>query len=156
MDVAQAVAWIGERLGQAPMIYSTADPQAVTNAQQMFGRETVAAAIEAFFGNLARALTDAGVRRIVVGGGETSGAVVEALQLRSLAIGAEIDPGVPALVSNRNGPLGLALKSGNFGSSDFFAKAMEMDYTKHNEIFEYAPVLQNDKEILNLISTYKK
>ena len=78
----------------------------------------------AFFGELARILADRGVRRIVVGGGETSGAIVEALGVRSLRIGSEIDPGVPVLVADRDGPLGLALKSGNFGSPDFFAKAI--------------------------------
>jgi len=107
------------------MVYSTADPSAVSDAQATFGRQTVALTIERFFGDLARALADNGTRRIVVGGGETSGAVVEALRLQSLQIGAEIDPGVPALVANRNGPIGIALKSGNFGSEDFFAKAMQ-------------------------------
>ena len=60
----------------------------------------------------------------MVGGGETSGAVVEALGVKSMRIGPEIDPGVPALVADRNGPLGLALKSGNFGAADFFEKAL--------------------------------
>jgi uncharacterized protein YgbK (DUF1537 family) len=60
----------------------------------------------------------------VVGGGETSGAVVEALGLSSLAVGDEIDPGIPVLTAERNGGLGLALKSGNFGSLEFFEKAL--------------------------------
>jgi 3-dehydrotetronate 4-kinase len=67
-------------------------------------------------------LADGGVRRIVVGGGETSGAVVEALGISSMSIGEEIDPTFPALVAERNGPLGLALKSGNFGSCDFWRR----------------------------------
>ena len=111
--------------GTNPLVYSTADPGTVSNAQAAFGREKVAATIERFFGELAQALVDSGVRRLVVGGGETSGAVVKALSVRSLRIGAEIDPGVPALVAERNGPLGLALKSGNFGAIDFFAKALQ-------------------------------
>ncbi len=124
MTVATAAAWIGAQTGAGPMIYSTADPQTVSAAQAAHGQEKVARAIEGFFGDLARTLADGGTRRIVVGGGETSGAVVEALQLQSLQIGAEIDPGVPALVCDRNGPLALALKSGNFGAPDFFAKAL--------------------------------
>ena len=58
-------------------------------------------------------------------GGETSGAVVSALDLGALTIGPEIDPGVPVLVSGGDRPLGLALKSGNFGAPDFFQKALD-------------------------------
>jgi uncharacterized protein YgbK (DUF1537 family) len=125
IDVPRALDWINSRKDHEPMIYSTADPAAVSDAQALFGRDVVAAAIERFFGDLAWTLADNGTRRIVVGGGETSGAVVEALRLQSLQIGGEIDPGVPALFADRNGPIGIALKSGNFGSEDFFAKAMK-------------------------------
>lgn len=125
LTVDDAMAWIAAQDGAVPIIYSTADPATVTGAQQRFGRAEVAAKVEHFFAKLARRLADNGVRRIVVGGGETSGAVVEALGVNSLGIGAEIDPGVPALVAERNGPLGLALKSGNFGTDDFFEKAVE-------------------------------
>ena len=124
MTAGRAADWVGRQDGQAPIVYSTAAPAAVAGAQEHFGRAEIATAIERFFGDLARILADRGVRRIVVGGGETSGAIVEALGLRSLHIGSEIDPGVPALVADRGGPLGLALKSGNFGSPDFFAKAI--------------------------------
>ena len=123
-DRRRAADWVGRQDGHAPIVYSTAAPAAVAGAQEHFGRAEVAAAIEHFFGDLARILADRGVRRIVVGGGETSGAIVEALGVRSLHIGSEIDPGVPALVADRDGPLGLALKSGNFGGPDFFAKAI--------------------------------
>ena len=80
----------GRRLGRrperrAPIVYSTADPAAVAGAQQNFGRDEIAATIEHFFADLVRRLADGGVRRIVVGGGETSGAVVEALGVTSLA-----------------------------------------------------------------------
>lgn len=125
MDVARARDWVDSRKNHNPLVYSTSNPAAVSGAQATFGRENVASTIERFFGDLARTLADTGTRRIVVGGGETSGAVVEALRLQSLQIGAEIDPGVPALVADRNGPIGIALKSGNFGSEDFFAKAMQ-------------------------------
>lgn len=123
--VDDAAAWIAAQDGDVPIVYSTADPSIVSGNQQRFGRAEIAGKVEHFFAGLARRLADDGVRRIVVGGGETSGAVVEALGVDSLGIGAEIDPGVPALVTDRNGPLGLALKSGNFGSDDFFEKAVE-------------------------------
>ncbi len=125
LTVDDAAAWIAAQGGVAPIVYSTADPAAVASAQQRFGRAEIASKVERFFAGLARRLADDGVRRIVVGGGETSGAVVEALDVTSLGIGAEIDPGVPALVAERDGPLGLALKSGNFGADDFFEKAVE-------------------------------
>ncbi|TCL68382.1 3-oxo-tetronate kinase [Rhizobium sp. BK251] len=125
MTVERAAAWIREQDGRTPIIYSTAAPQSVSAAQDRFGREAVAKAIEGFFAGLARHLADTGTRRIVVGGGETSGAIVEALKLTSMQIGPEIDPGVPVLVADRGGPLGLALKSGNFGAPDFFSKALE-------------------------------
>ena len=126
MTVDDAAAWIAAQHGAVPIVYSTADPAAVAGAQQSFGREEIAAKVEHFFADLARRLADGGVRRIVVGGGETSGAVVEALGIdEHRASAREIDPGVPALVAERNGPLGLALKSGNFGADDFFEKAVD-------------------------------
>jgi 3-dehydrotetronate 4-kinase len=93
--------------------------------QARFGRDRVAAAIDALFAETARSLVSAGIRRLVVAGGETSGAVVSALDLGALTIGAEIDPGVPVLVSGGERPVALALKSGNFGAPDFFNKALE-------------------------------
>jgi uncharacterized protein YgbK (DUF1537 family) len=124
MTLDMAATWIAAQGEQVPIVYSTADAKSVSEAQARFGREAVAAKIEAFFGGLARHLADTGTRRFVVGGGETSGAIVEALELASMQVGPEIDPGVPVLVADRNGPLGLALKSGNFGAPDFFAKAL--------------------------------
>ncbi|MEM6677655.1 MAG: 3-oxo-tetronate kinase [Pseudomonadota bacterium] len=105
-----------------PLAYSSADPARVAAAQEAHGRETVAEAIEGLFADTARRLAAAGVTRIVTAGGETSGAVVEALDLTALEIGPEIDPGVPALRATGR-PLTLALKSGNFGAVDFFEKA---------------------------------
>jgi uncharacterized protein YgbK (DUF1537 family) len=74
---------------------------------------------------MARGLVKEGVRRLVVAGGETSGAVVQALGVRALRIGPQIDPGIPATVSLGEPQLALALKSGNFGAEDFFLKAIE-------------------------------
>jgi uncharacterized protein YgbK (DUF1537 family) len=120
----RAAGWIRDQDGQTPIVYSTAAPKAVSDAQGRFGREAVAAKVEDFFAGLARHLADTGTRRFVIGGGETSGAVVEALGVSTMRVGPEIDPGVPVLVTDRQGPLGLALKSGNFGAPDFFAKAL--------------------------------
>jgi len=104
-----------------PLIYSSADPDTVRAVQEQFGRERSAEALEQFFASVARHAVSQGATRIITAGGETSGAVVEGLTLGTLEIGPEIDPGVPAL---RAGPaLVVALKSGNFGAEDFFAKA---------------------------------
>jgi uncharacterized protein YgbK (DUF1537 family) len=108
-----------------PLVFSSADPEEVRRAQQTHGRETVAAAIETLFAAIARALVAGGVGRLIVAGGETSGAVVEGLDLTSLEVGPEIAPGAPALRAVPAGgrPVALALKSGNFGGVDFFAEA---------------------------------
>lgn len=113
-------------LDRLPMVYSTAEPEQVARIQERFGRKAAATALETAFGELAVRLLAAGVERLVVGGGETSGAVVSALGLRRFRIGPEIDPAVPALVVPDGRPLVLALKSGNFGSEDFFAKAFRV------------------------------
>jgi uncharacterized protein YgbK (DUF1537 family) len=96
----------------------------VLAVQQALGREQAATRVEEAFSILARQLVDRGVRRLVVAGGETSGAVVQALQVTALRIGPQIDPGVPWTESQGEPRLALALKSGNFGSVDFFAKAI--------------------------------
>ncbi|MBA4204735.1 3-oxo-tetronate kinase [Pannonibacter phragmitetus] len=104
-----------------PLAYSSADPARVRAVQERHGKDKAAAALEGFFAELARCLVAGGVTRLISAGGETSGAVVEGLKLGTLEIGPEIDPGVPAM---RAGPgLVIALKSGNFGAEDFFAKA---------------------------------
>ena len=108
--------------GTVPLLVTSDDPAAVAAVQERHGRTRSAEAIESLFGALAKTLADRGAARIVSAGGETSGAVVTALGAEALEIGPMIDPGVPAVrVVGR--PLGLALKSGNFGAPDFFAKA---------------------------------
>lgn len=104
-----------------PLVYSSADPTVVADIQKQFGRDKSAEALEAFFAEVARQLVVAGVRKILTAGGETSGAIVEGLNLNTLEIGPEIDPGVPALRASET--LVIALKSGNFGAPDYFAKA---------------------------------
>ena len=107
--------------GDLPLIYTSADPSVVAEVQDTYGRENAASAIEGFFASLARLAVSAGITRMITAGGETSGAVVEALDLGQLTIGPEIDPGVPALRASPS--LVVALKSGNFGADDFFEKA---------------------------------
>ncbi|MGF6099064.1 3-oxo-tetronate kinase [Pseudomonas sp. 18175] len=106
------------------LIYATSTPDEVKAVQQQLGVERAGALVEDALGEIARGLRDSGVRRFVIAGGETSGAVVKALGVNLLQIGAQIDPGVPATVSSSAEPLALALKSGNFGGRDFFAKAL--------------------------------
>jgi uncharacterized protein YgbK (DUF1537 family) len=114
-------------LGEGPvLVYSTADPDTVQRAQSQLGRETAAELIEAAMGRLASELVQAGVDQLVVAGGETSGAVVQALDIKALRIGPEIDPGVPWCETLGSPDLALALKSGNFGGVSFFVKAFEM------------------------------
>lgn len=105
-----------------PLAYSSGTPESVRAAQDRHGRENVAARLDALFGEVALRLIRQGIGRLVVAGGETSGAVASALGLEALEIGTELAPGVPIL----HGPdgLSLALKSGNFGAPDFFAHAV--------------------------------
>jgi uncharacterized protein YgbK (DUF1537 family) len=112
--------WLLQAEG-VPLAYSSADPEAVAAVQARFGREKSAEALETFFATLALQLVNAGIGKILTAGGETSGAIVEGLQLTTLEIGPEIDPGVPALRGGDD--LVIALKSGNFGAEDYFAKA---------------------------------
>jgi uncharacterized protein YgbK (DUF1537 family) len=126
ITVAQAADFMIEHLAETPLCYSTIAPDALQTYHRRYGRQRVAEAVEAFFGELALALVDRGVSRLVIAGGETSGAVVTALGLEALAIGPEIDPGVPALSATRGRDLAFALKSGNFGGADFFDKAVSV------------------------------
>jgi uncharacterized protein YgbK (DUF1537 family) len=123
LDAAAVAAFLLERSGSAPLAYSSADPDRVASLQGRYGREALAHRLDALFAEAARLVVSGGVRRLVVAGGETSGAVVSALDLGSVEIGPEIDPGVPALFTP-DGRLALALKSGNFGAEDFFTKAL--------------------------------
>lgn len=90
------------------------------------GREAAGRIVEKAMAELALRLRQAGVRRFIVAGGDTSGAVMAALRVRALRIGPETAPGVPWTVTEEEPRLCLALKSGNFGDDDFFAKAIGM------------------------------
>lgn len=115
--------WVMAQSHDAPLVYSSAEPDAVKAVQERYGREVVAERIEGLFQDLAAELVRRGITRIVSAGGETSGAVVKGIEARTLAVGIRLAAGVPALrVDDRT--LAIALKSGNFGDEDFFATAM--------------------------------
>ena len=125
--VEEILEWARGHLGDRPlMIYATAEPEKVAAVQAELGREAAGSLIEETMAALGRGLVDAGARRLVIAGGETSGAVVQALGISALQIGREIDPGVPWTVSLGEPQLLLALKSGNFGTEDFFEKAFKL------------------------------
>ncbi len=129
--VAEALAWATPRLAAAPvLVYATADAATVKAAQAALGAEQAGALVEATLAAIACALVAQGVRQMLVAGGETSGAVVSALGIDGLRISVQIDPGVPWTVSlgasSQSPQLSLALKSGNFGSVDFFSKAWKL------------------------------
>ena len=107
------------------LIYSSSRPDMVRAVQERLGRTSAATVVESAFGSIAIALAGCGVRTFVVAGGETSAAVLEALQIRMLTFGDELDPGVPWTSSLDPAGFVFALKSGNFGSREFFAKALE-------------------------------
>jgi uncharacterized protein YgbK (DUF1537 family) len=128
--VAGVAHWAAAQWVAAPtrpiLVYSTAPPEAVVAAQARAGARELGSRIEALLGRIAAALVAQGARRVVVAGGETSGACVQALGVRRLRIGTQIDPGVPwchAEIGNVGEGLHLALKSGNFGGVDFFERA---------------------------------
>jgi len=122
--VDDALAFARSHLPQPVLIYATTSPDEVKAVQQALGVEAAGHLVESTLAAIARGLRELGVRKFVVAGGETSGAVVQALDVKSLQIGAQIDPGVPATATIDVQPLGLALKSGNFGTVDFFDKAL--------------------------------
>jgi uncharacterized protein YgbK (DUF1537 family) len=126
-EARRAIGWARERLADGPvLIASSATPDQVTALQARHGRDMVGHAIEQAMAEIAEGLVQAGVRRIVVAGGETSGAVVDRLGIPGFLVGAEIAAGVPVLraVGANTGAMLLALKSGNFGGPEFFSDAL--------------------------------
>ena len=121
-----AIDWLaGQPAASNPIIYATARPEDVRAAQEKLGVARAGEMVEAALAGLARAAFEKGVRRFVVAGGETSGAVSRALGLTRLDIGAEIAPGVPWTYAQVDGEdVAITLKSGNFGDRDFFATAL--------------------------------
>lgn len=123
-QVDAALAWALPKLATGPVLFYTTDtPDAVKAIQTRLGRDKAGTLGEEVLAQIAVRLVAAGVRRLVIAGGETSGAVVNALGITGLRIGPQIDPGVPWTASLDEPTLALALKSGNFGTPDFFTKA---------------------------------
>lgn len=109
----------------APLIYSSADPDIVRAAQDTYGRDVVADSIETLFADLTASLVARGIKRLIVAGGETSGAAVAGLYAPALRIGPKLAAGVPAMRVEGT-EIAVALKSGNFGGPDFFAESLKL------------------------------
>jgi 3-dehydrotetronate 4-kinase len=132
--VAQIRQWAKPLLNQDTpiLIYATADAQTVSRLQQQCDAHLLGSRIEQLLGKVAQDLVEDGVGQLIVAGGETSGACVQALAIEQMQIGPQIDPGVPWCFSQlssagpRSGGLHLTLKSGNFGTDDFFTKAFKL------------------------------
>ncbi|MEV8467634.1 3-oxo-tetronate kinase [Fluviibacterium sp. DFM31] len=122
-----ALDWLAQQdLGRAPILYATAEPASVAKAQERLGVAQAGRLVEDTLAACAVAARDAGARRIIVAGGETSGAVTQALGVNQLDIGHEIAPGVPWTWCMSGGQqIALALKSGNFGAEGFFTQAQD-------------------------------
>ncbi|MFT4116293.1 3-oxo-tetronate kinase [Bradyrhizobium sp.] len=128
-EIERALAWAKSLLAAGPvLIASSATPDEVAALQARRGREAAGHAIEQAMADIAESLVKTGVRRLIVAGGETSGAVVDRLGIPGFLVGAEIAAGVPVLraVGSTRGDMLLALKSGNFGGADFFADALRL------------------------------
>ncbi len=123
--VKEVLTWAQGYLASGPvLVYSTATPESVQAVQSQLGVEAAGHQVERALAAIARGLVELGVQQMVVAGGETSGACVQALAIEQLQIGPQIDPGVPWCHAHT--PMGgvhITLKSGNFGTDDFFSKA---------------------------------
>ena len=129
--VAQALAWAQPRIATGPvLIYSTADAAKLKSIQGELGAQAAGEMVEHALARIACGLVESGVRQLIVAGGETSGACVQALRIEQMQIGPQIDPGVPWCYAQAQLPesksIHIALKSGNFGSNDFFTKAFTL------------------------------
>jgi uncharacterized protein YgbK (DUF1537 family) len=126
-QVKDALTWAEPKLADGPvLIYATATPDEVKAAQAVLGVDRAGSIVEDALASIAAGLVRLGVRQLLVAGGETAGAVVNALGVTGLQIGPEIDPGVPwtaSLPAGDSPAIAMALKSGNFGTDDFFLKA---------------------------------
>jgi uncharacterized protein YgbK (DUF1537 family) len=128
-EARRALAWAKERIKDGPiLIASSSTPDQVAALQARHGRDAAGHAIEQAMADIAEGLVQSGVHRLVVAGGETSGAVVDRLGIPGFLVGAEIAAGVPVLraVGAKDGEMLLALKSGNFGGPDFFSDALRL------------------------------
>lgn len=117
--------FIEENKEEEVLIYSSDDPDAVRKIQQS-GREKIAELLESSTARIAQIAVENGYRRIIVAGGETSGAVTKGLGFASYVIGDSVAPGVPVMIPRNHPSIRLVLKSGNFGQKDFFLRALKM------------------------------
>ena len=125
--IEQIIDWAADAMKKGPvLIYSTESPEEVARVQNLLGRERAGTLVEETLAAVAVELRARGLKKLIIAGGETAGAVLNALGVRTIRIGPEIEPGVPWTVSVDPPRLLLALKSGNFGSDRFFEKALEM------------------------------
>ena len=128
-EARRALAWAKDRISDGPvLIASSSTPDQVAALQSRHGRDAAGHAIEQAMADIADGLVQSGVRRLIVAGGETSGAVVDRLGIPGFLVGAEIAAGVPVLraVGAEKGEMLLALKSGNFGGPEFFSDALKL------------------------------
>ena len=129
--VQEALSWAKPLLSKSPvLVYSTASPEVIAKIQNQLGVEAAGALVERTLAAIAKGLVKAGVRQLVVAGGETSGACVQALGITQMQIGMQIAPGVPwcfatSQIDGQHMPLHITLKSGNFGAPDFFAQSFK-------------------------------
>ena len=126
-DVAAALAWAEPLLSQGPvLVYATTDADTLQKVQAKFGREQAGEWMESALAQVCQGLQALGVKQWVIAGGETSGACVQALNITQMQIGPQIDPGVPWCFAPQHKAGHLTLKSGNFGTPDFFTKALKV------------------------------
>ncbi len=128
-EIDRALGWAKDRMASGPIVIaSSEEPEQVAALQARYGRDKSGHAIEHALAEIASELVALGVRRLVVAGGETSGAAVDRLGVSAFRLGPEIAPGVPLMrtVGRKGGELQMALKSGNFGGRDFFTRALSM------------------------------
>lgn len=130
-------------------LHSTADSNSVKSVQEQLGAEPAGTMLESALAAIARGLVERGVRQLIVAGGGTAGACVQALNVTQMNIGPQIDPGVPWCYAQSNAApasgLHLALKSGNFGTDDFFVKAFSMlEYLKVQMDLYHCQIVEGD------------
>ncbi|WP_159942583.1 MULTISPECIES: 3-oxo-tetronate kinase [unclassified Nocardiopsis] len=124
--VEEALDWVDAHLDSGPvLVYSSAPPEELRAVQDELGVREGASLVEDAMGRLARHLVGRGVRRLVVAGGETSGAAVGALSVRGVEVGDEVAPGVCWVFPHEHPGLALLLKSGNFGDPELFTRSLE-------------------------------
>ena len=128
--VQHALEWATPRLGHKPvLVYSTAGTETVKAAQAQLGGQVAGELVEKALAAIASGLVERGVGQMIVAGGETSGACVQALGVSRMQVGMQVAPGVPwchAIAGLAAKPLHLLLKSGNFGAPDIFTQAFEL------------------------------